>query len=147
MRQIPLNVSESTRKLNPHLYGDPGQQNVPQEAVERKQANPARLRQSQKPPTKLEADWRAHQEALFPSTKFRAQAIRFRLANGAWYKPDLMAWMDGKMFCWETKGPKQMKNVARGILTIKFAASAWPEVLFVLVWRENGKWNQQNILS
>jgi hypothetical protein len=105
-----------------------------------------RMRQGDKPPTKLEADWRRHMEATQPEVKFRAQAIRFRLANGAWYKPDLMAWLNSRVVCWETKGPKQAKNVARGILTVKFAATAWPEVLFILVWRDAAGWHQQEVL-
>ena len=109
-------------------------------------ASPKRIRQGEKPPNKLEADWRANVERLHPEVKFRAQAIRFRLAHGAWYKPDLMAWLNCRVVCWETKGPKQAKNVARGILTIKFAAAAWPEVLFILVWREGGVWCQQEVL-
>jgi hypothetical protein len=108
--------------------------------------SPKRVRQGEKPPNKLESDWRRHMEAEQPGVKFRAQAMRFRLANGAWYKPDLMAWLNCRVICWETKGPKQAKNVARGILTIKFAAAAWPEVCFILVWRENGVWQQQEIL-
>jgi hypothetical protein len=105
-----------------------------------------RIRQGEKPPNKLEADWRRHIEAVHPGVKFRAQAIRFRLANGAWYKPDLMAWLNCRVVCWETKGPKQAKNVARGILTIKVAATLWPEVLFILVWRQDGAWKQQEVL-
>ena len=105
-----------------------------------------RIRQGEKPPNKLESDWRLHLVTLHPDIKFRDQAIRFRLANGAWYKPDLMAWMNCRMVCWETKGPKQAKNVARGILTIKVAAALWPEVLFILVWKENGEWKQQEVL-
>lgn len=116
----------------------------PQPAIAK--SSPKRIRQGEKPPNKLEADWRAYMEAQQPDVKFRPQAIRFRLANGAWYKPDLMAWLNCRVVCWETKGPKQAKNVARGILTIKFAATAWPEVLFILVWREGGVWCQQEVL-
>jgi hypothetical protein len=105
-----------------------------------------RMRQGEKPPNKLESDWRSYMEEEQPGVKFRAQSIRFRLANGAWYKPDLMAWLNMRVVCWETKGPKQGKNVDRGILTIKFAATAWPEVLFILVWRDSGGWHQQEVL-
>lgn len=108
-------------------------------------ADKKRIRQGEKPPNKLEAAWRRHVEAMQPGVKFRAQAIRFRLANGAWYRPDLMAWLNSRVVCWETKGPKQVKNVARGILTIKFAAAAWPEVLFILVWRDAEGWHQQEV--
>ena len=137
-----LPISESTRRKNPSLYA-PVPCNVALEAVPK--PAPKRIRQGEKPPTKLEADWRRHMEATQPDVKFRAQAIRFRLANGAWYKPDLMAWLNCQVVCWETKGPKQMKGVARGILTVKFAAASWPEVLFILVWRENGQWQTQEV--
>jgi hypothetical protein len=144
---LPNNPNESFRRRNPHLYGvQPPVRTVNQKTGRITFSEKKRIRQGEKPPTKLEADWRLHQEAFFPGVKFRAQAIRFRLANGAWYRPDLMAWMDGRMNCWETKGPKQMKNVARGILTVKFAATAWPEVRFTLVWREAGQWHEQVVL-
>ncbi len=106
-----------------------------------------KIRQGDKPPNKLEASWRRHIEAQHPGVAFRAQAIRFRLANGAWYKPDLMAWLNGRVVCWETKGGKGMKGHARGMITVKFAAATWPEVLFILVWKdETGSWKHQEVL-
>jgi hypothetical protein len=39
-----------------------------------------------------------------------------------------------------------MKNVDRGILALKVAASSWPEVQFILIWKEQGVWNFQEVL-
>lgn len=134
-------------KILAQIARDDAGKSKPEEPVRAVKKSDKRIRQGEKPPNKLEADWRLHMESITSITKFRAQAIRFRLANGAWYKPDLMAWLGGKMVCWETKGPKQMKGIARGVLTIKVAAALWPEVQFILVWRENGVWKNQVVLQ
>lgn len=70
-------------------------------------------------------------------TTFHAQAIRFRLANGAWYKPDLWALRGGRLLCWECKCFKA-KGAPKGILAVKVAASQYPEVDFWLVTQERG---------
>lgn len=104
-----------------------------------------RVRQSSKPLlNKLEQ--RYYDEHLKPTLgeHVYAQAVRFRLANGAWYKPDFFC-PTGKM-AWEIKGPKQMKGIARGMLTIKMAAARYPEILWMLVWWENDEWQFQRIL-
>jgi len=113
-----------------------------------------RIRQSGKPlMNKLELEWFTIVSTLFPNyPRPRAQAKRYRLANGAWYKPDVTAtsWpqTDGPATetAWECKGPRKMKNMARGMLAIKFAAAAWPEVAFFLVWKDAGCWQQQRVL-
>ena len=110
-----------------------------------------RLRQD-KLPNKLERDWQAHLQALNPSVKFRPQALKFRIGSGAFYKPDLIAWMydyaakEMRLHAWETKGSKEMKNTDRGTLAIKAAAATWPEVKFTFVWRESGVWHEQIVL-
>lgn len=102
-----------------------------------------RIRQGEKPLNKLERDWKEYLEALHPTREFMAQALRFRLANGVWYKPDVVCFnFDGGIACWECKGPMQMKNVARGIVMLKCAATTWPTVRFILVWRDGG-WQSQ----
>ena len=114
-----------------------------------------RIRQDSKPLMNgLESEWFAILSEQFPNyPRPRAQAKRYKLANGAWYRPDVTAssWPDeGGPSCetaWECKGPSCMKNVARGMLTIKFAAAQWPEVAFWLVWRERGEWKQQKVLA
>lgn len=152
------------------VKGDPFVGGAPEQIV-----RPKRLRQDPRPAlNKLEADWRNYIKALsFPGAVIHEQALRFKLANGAWYKPDLAAWLYGwwysdilafalgrksedkglhypdlvkPLVCWECKGPKEMKNVARGMLALKAAAHQFPEVLFVLVWREGGAWRTQAVL-
>lgn len=145
MAGLPISNSKSFQALNPHIYGGI----APAPAVEGK-----RVRQDLKPlMNKLEAAWFAVlnlQNVNYPRP--RAQAKRYRLANEAWYKPDVTAscWPqeDGPDIetAWECKGPKEMKNMARAMLTIKVAAAAWPEVAFYLVWKEDGGWKQQRIL-
>ena len=113
-----------------------------------------RIRQDDKPlMNKLESQWFEILSAQFPNyPRPRAQAKRYKLANGAWYKPDITSslWpVEGEGYkesAWECKGPSCMKNVARGLLTIKFAAAQWPEVVFYLVWKERGEWKQQRVL-
>ncbi len=114
-----------------------------------------RIRQDAKPlMNQLEGDWFEVLSAQYPNyPRPRAQAKRYKLANGAWYKPDVTSslWpVAGEMAresAWECKGPSCMKNVDRGLLTIKFAAAQWPEVAFYLVWRnKRGPWQQQRVL-
>lgn len=113
-----------------------------------------RVRQSDKPlMNKLEAEWFSILSAQFPNyPRPRAQAKRYKLANGSWYKADVTAssWPvemgTPKETAWECKGGKKMKGNAKGMLTIKVAAALWPEVRFILVWKENGNFKQQEIL-
>jgi hypothetical protein len=114
-----------------------------------------RVRQSSAPKmNKLEAEWFEIISRQFPNyPRPRAQAKRYRIGNGAWYKPDATAtrWpaINGgpdRETAWEVKGPKYMKNVDRGILALKVAASSWPEVQFILIWKEQGVWNFQEVL-
>lgn len=102
---------------------------------------------------KSEQEWFDILSAQFPNfPRPRPQAKRYRLANGFWYKPDVSAtsWPadqgPARETCWEVKGPKQVKGVAKGLATLKVAASSWPEVCWILVWKENGQWKQQQVL-
>ena len=106
-----------------------------------------RIWQSDKPLLNgLETQWLARLKMSYPLVKFHAQAMRFQIGNGAWFKPDLSATIEGRLTCWECKGPKEGKNVARGILALKTAAHEFPDIVFILVWKENGEWKQQRIL-
>jgi len=75
----------------------------------------------------------------------RPQALKFKIANNAFYKPDITGFCDGRLHAWEVKGNKG-KNLDRGKLALKVAASAWPEVVFILAWKTDGQWNEQRIL-
>lgn len=107
-----------------------------------------RIRQDSKPLlNKLESQWFNYLKALGTVTNLSAQALRFKLANGAWYKCDIVGWVNGRLTGYECKGPSCMKGVARGILTVKIAAHEWPEVDFYLVWKERGEFRQQKVLA
>ena len=150
MTDLPLKVQERIVRDNPNIFLDVKkvlQKAFPGVPVTIASDQKKRVKQGEKLPNKLERDWQRHLEAFYPSLKFHAQRLRFRLANGAWYRVDISCLnFEGRVTCWETKGPREMKNVDRGILTIKFAATAWPEVRFILVWRDKGGWHEQEIL-
>jgi hypothetical protein len=81
----------------------------------------------------------------FGISNLRAQAIKFKIGNNAFYKPDMTGEIAGIWHAWEVKGNKG-KNIDRGKLALKVAASAWPEVVFILAWKTDGQWNEQRIL-
>lgn len=108
-----------------------------------------RLRQSAKPLlNKLEAEWLGElRKKLLSGTTIWVQALRFRLGNGIWYKPDFAAevrndWHDS-LFAWEVKGPHVFRG---GLENLKVAASLYPEVRWVLAWKEDGLWREQEVL-
>lgn len=153
-------MSESTKKRNPHLFGAPAaglavvhykdpMTDQPCSVTVGKVTTGKRLRQDTKPlMNKLEQSFFNYLKAeLCNEPTLRAQAKRYKIANGAWYKPDITANVNGFETAWECKGPKQMKNMARAMLTIKVAAAQWPDVRWKLVWKENGQWKQQEVLS
>jgi hypothetical protein len=151
-------MSESTRKRNPHLFGAPAAElkkvweKDPDSVIAfRMGIDPKpgkRLRQDTKPlMNKLEQSFFNYLKAeLCNEPTLRAQAKRYKLANGAWYKPDITANVNGFETAWECKGPKQMKNMARAMLVIKFSATQWPDVRWKLVWKDGGQWKQQDVL-
>ena len=150
-------MSESTKKLNPHLFGAPsagltGSAAFANPVAVNTKAKDKRLRQDLKPlMNKLEQAWFNHLTAEGTYNSLRAQAKRYRIANGAWYKPDITGRShsgDGapREHAWECKGPRQMKSMARAMLTIKVAAAQWPEVTWILVWKDDGQWKEQTVI-
>jgi hypothetical protein len=109
-----------------------------------------RLRQDSKPLlNKLETEFYNNIKDLHPGLPVRAQAKIYRLANGLTLRPDFTAsgWPDQNDIlietAWEVKGP-WVDGDAFGKL--KMAASVWPEVRWILVWKEDGQWREQIIL-
>jgi len=105
-----------------------------------------RIRQGEIKLRPWENEWKASLEASGDWVNVKGQSIRVRLANGAWYKPDITAKLFGQreaLFAWEVKGGKKMKGVAKGILALKVAAALYPEIVWILVWKEAGSWRQQ----
>lgn len=110
-----------------------------------------RIRQSKEEPlNKLEAEWYEIIRRQFPNyPPPRPQCRRYKLGNGIWYKPDFVAssWpqTSGPAIetAWEVKGPKAFRG---GFENLKVAAHSFPEVRWLLVWKEKGEWRQQIVL-
>jgi len=135
--------SAAFKKLNPHLFGA---------AVVEPATPPAegkRIRQGEPKQGKWELEWKRTLEASGDWLHVRAQSLRVRLANGAWYKGDVTATNKGpipRLHVWEVKGGAKMKGVAKGVLALKVAATQYPEICWTLVWKENGIWKSQEVL-
>ena len=109
-----------------------------------------RVRQSDKPLLNgLETEWGHVLRLSYPDRLIHAQDKRYRLANGLWYKPDFTALVldlargADRETAWEVKGPFAYRG---GFENLKMAASTFPDVKFVLVWKEAGMWKEQIIL-
>ena len=146
MKEIPQDVSESTKKRNPHLNGRvrivgealPWDLNKTEKALKR-------IRQSTKPlMNKLEGEFLAWLRAFYPSEKFYPQSIRFRLANGVTYSPDIVSftWSD-QTTVWEVKGKMAWDDA---IVKLKVFAAQYPEIRVRLAWKQNNRWEQQEVL-
>lgn len=107
-----------------------------------------RIRQSSKPLlNKLEQEWYDTLRGKFPDVTIWKQALKWRIGNGIVYTPDFVAFLyhdhhDG-LTCWEVKGPHAFRG---GFENLKVAASLYPEVRWVLVWKEAGVWREQEVL-
>lgn len=102
-----------------------------------------RIRQSSKPlMNKLETEfWQQwtgkHTDHLF------IQEIRFRLGNGIWYKPDFVCLQSSPILAYEIKGPHAFRG---GFENLKIAASKYPNICWVLAWKEGFQWQYQKVL-
>jgi hypothetical protein len=155
MKELPKQVSESVRRRNPELYGrSPLQQAIHawkhgdgKFPTAEPPKPPKRIRQSTKPlMNKLEQDWfevlRCRWSIVVP------QGMRFMLANGVWYKPDFIAFPCGlesqstALRAYECKGPHAFRG---GKENLKLAAHKYPYIVWTLVWKHDGKWQEQRI--
>lgn len=143
MKEPPQQVSESVRRLNPHLYSAPPTHSTAprnDSMVVGETKTPKRIRQSQKPLLNaLEREWLAFYEKWF--TNIHSQGIRFKLGNGIWYKPDFVCF--SVKTCWEIKGKHAFRG---GFENLKVAAHQYPEFKWVLAWKEGGAWKEQTVL-
>ena len=83
--------------------------------------------------------------------RVRAQAKRYKLANGVWYRPDITCTaldIAGRRheMAFEIKGGEKMKGVAKGKMTIKIAAHEWPEVIWFFCYKIDGQWKWERVL-
>jgi len=67
---------------------------------------------------------------------WKFEGLRFKLADGAWYKPDFLIVMPGRFEIHETKG--HWREAAR--VRIKVAADLYPWFKFVAVRWEKKQW-------
>ena len=109
-----------------------------------------RLRQDTKPLlNKLETEFQAQLKTMFPRAIIIPQSMRFKLANGLWYKPDFIAVTDSlrvdlvTVSAFEVKGPFAHRG---GFENLKMAAHQFPWVRWALIWKEEGLWREQEIL-
>jgi hypothetical protein len=103
-----------------------------------------RIRQDVKPlMNRLEQQWFDAIPERF--TSVRAQSKRFKLGNGIWFKPDVTGIdsMTGRETAWEVKGPHAFRG---GFENLKVAAGLYPEIEWILVWKEQGAWKAQVVL-
>lgn len=107
-----------------------------------------RVRQGEPPLRPWESEWKNHLQNCTIWNHVKAQSIRLRLANGAWYKADVSAVENGdnrQLHLFEVKGGKKMKGYAKGILALKVAASQYPEIIFHLCYKEDGCWKTETL--
>lgn len=130
--------------------------------IERKLLERAGLKKPPKPKradgldTQLEADFLAWMRLHLGSSDFAwAQSVRWRLAAGAWYKPDFTirnsAWApgvdamvrrDAVLVSYDTKGHIRYRDKIR----IRFAAEQFRQVRFVIVTRPLRVWEFQEVI-
>jgi hypothetical protein len=107
-----------------------------------------RIRQDSKPlMNELEQEWFNLLKTDNTILHLRAQVLKFLIGNNAFYRPDMTAMVGAVLHAWECKGPRGMKNQDRGYLALKSAAAQWPEVRFILVFKDGGAWKSQEVLA
>ena len=70
------------------------------------------------------------------------------MGNGCWYCPDFCVTAEligGKSVetCYEVKGKFAWEDA---LVKLKVVAHLWPEVKFILAWKNNGEWHEQWVL-
>jgi hypothetical protein len=142
-------ASESTRKLNPGLFG---QGLAKAKAAEAVQPAPKRLKQRRGPQmNKLEEAFLEQLRAIHKGAKIYVQAFAIRLANGCVYWPDFVVIVEAsdglcRSIVYEVKGPVMRDDAA---VKLKVAASLFPHLHFILASRASrtSPWELEEIVS
>ncbi len=117
-------------------------------ALKAKPRHPRRLAKARRPEgspyrSKTEAEFAGLLELRRKAGEivaWRHEPLRFKLGNGAWYKPDFLAQEpSGELVLYEVKG--HWREAAR--VRIKVAASAHPEFRFVAVRKDRASWEHE----
>ena len=149
-QSLPNSPSESFRRRNPHLYGGSEPQAVVDKKIMAASAKVSRrLRQEHKPlMNKIESQfWQVLASGNWHGrvvSSLRSQSMRFKLANGVWYKPDNTCLLDCTLAAFEVKGPKSWRG---GFENLKVAAGQYPEIEWRLVSLVDGAWQYQLVLA
>lgn len=104
-----------------------------------------RVKQRTKPKSNdLELEFGAHLRRLHENSSLGIweQALTFLLANSVRYTPDwVMLCAETGLHCYEVKGKRMWDDAA---VKIKVAASVYPNVHWMIVWKDdNGTWKTQ----
>lgn len=136
-------IGEACRRLNPHLFGaiDPEAQTLLNQVP--LQPKKKRIRQSSKPiMNQLETEFLTWLDQR-TDTGVYPQSLRFKLGNGIWYKPDFIVFSQQGITAYEVKGKHAFRG---GFENLKVAASKYPFVKWVLVWKGDMDWEMQTIM-
>ena len=153
--KLPLSASTLARNLPPPVTadacgelvqrparaGDAGPESGSNSNARVAAKRSKRIRQSSKPLlNKLEEEFL---RTRLVGRGYHVQGVRFRLGNGVWYKPDFVWFGEGRAVAYEVKGPHAFRG---GFENLKIAASLYPEIRWLLVWKEDGLWKRQEVL-
>lgn len=160
-----VTVNETVRKMNPQVFAAGGSavKLAPAPALQAADCKrpsaqsdasierPARrIRQDTKPLlNKLETEWLCELERRHGPGEVKSQARKYKLGNGCWYCPDFFVnakFLGGRTIetCYEVKGKHAWDDA---MVKLKVAAHQWPEVRWILAWKENGQWREQQVLA
>lgn len=148
LKRLFPGASESTIRRNMSAYQQLAQPPASSTPTPQKPRT-KRLRQSSRPLlNKLETEFLNYLRATEPYAVLHVQSKRFKLANGLWYKPDFTtcrgAFEDGLVeTAWEVKGEHAFRG---GFENLKMAATLYPEITWMLVWKEGQTWQTQKVL-
>ena len=99
-----------------------------------------RIRQGVELLNKTELAFFDYVRVLHAGHEVQAQSMRFRLANGSWFKPDFT--VPALRLAYEVKGPFAYRG---GFEFLKMAATQHRDFTFFLVWKLNGEWVKQEV--
>lgn len=138
---LPSIVSESTRRLNPGLFGGTINCKCVVPPVDK-----PRLRQARGPKlNKTEEAFFNRLRLQFPSARIKPHGVTLLLANGCRYTPDFH--VEGEQGDWvrvyEVKGPHAWDD---SIVKLKVAATSFLSLQFWLVSKRMGTWREERVL-
>lgn len=147
--QFKQSESKSFRKLNPHIFGSWNEavQKIQDVGINEEAAIPnakpqskKRIRQSDKPVlNKTESEFQ--RILLLSNPEAVAQSVRFKLSTGCHYTPDFFSF--SQMTAWEVKGRHAWED---SLIKLRMAAKVWPNIRWMLVWKDDGQWQEQHVL-